>query len=284
MDFSMRRSTVLVLCLSLLSTAPSGAASDAVAPRGELPAFDAKDPKAPAVTAKNLLASERFWPYYVSLVEAWQPPGEKPKLPKGARGVLTRVESSGSPLIDFGRDGQYAVPLARTDLVAQANRVRRGELAKMAPNFTLAIGPHLIDSAPEKPRAFGFDRSFPYRGFLAVFADPRAEGFAELAKSLAPLRERAGVLTILFPQGPVYDATVAERLRALAWPVPFVLDHISEAYTGKLLPGKAALPAVQLQSSEGRLIYESSWKPATAGELRAALDNAFPEPAAAAAE
>ena len=62
-------------------------------------------------------------------------------------GVLIRVEASGLARIDFGRDGLYEVPVGATDLVERANRIRTGELRKMAPNFVLAIGPRLVDSA-----------------------------------------------------------------------------------------------------------------------------------------
>jgi hypothetical protein len=80
-------------------------------------------------------------------------------------------------------------------------------------------------------RPVGFARTSQQRGFLAVFADPNAEGFAALAKTLAPLRERDGVLTILLPQSARPDAQIAEQLRSLDWTVPFVMGHMSEAYT-----------------------------------------------------
>ena len=189
--------------------------------------------------------------------------------------MLIRVETSGAARIDFGRDGQHEVPVRATDLLATANRIRLGELAKLAPNFALAIGPRLVSSATTPPRLFGLDEAAVQRGFLCVFADSNAKEFPELARSLAPLAGRQGVLTILFPQGAQPDSRIAERLRSLAWPVPFVLDHVSEAYTHTLLSEKTALPAVALVTSEGRLLLESSWKADLATELTAALDAGF---------
>ena len=90
-----------------------------------------------AVTEQNLLASERYWPYHVALTKPFQ------ALRPGTTGVLIRVESSSVARIDFGRDGLFEVPVAATDLVARANRVQRGELAKRAPNFVFALGPRL---------------------------------------------------------------------------------------------------------------------------------------------
>jgi len=194
------------------------------------------------VTEQNLLSSERFWPYRVGLTRPWPRVGGSKALTPGLRGVLIRVEASGSARIDFGRDGRYEVPVGATDLVERANQIRRGELPKPAPNFVLAIGPRLVDSASPALRPFGFRAAGEPRGFLAVFADPAAKDFVDLAKALAPLRERDGVLTILFPQGEHPDAQVREQLRALGWPVPFLYDHLAEAYTPTLLPETTPVP------------------------------------------
>jgi hypothetical protein len=233
-------------------------------------------PAGEPVTAGNLLSSERFWPYHVSLVQDWKPGEKDAPLRKGTRGVLIRVETAERARVDFARSGLRDVPIAMTDLVATANRIRRGELAKSAPNFVRAIGLRLLDSSSGTPRVLELDQVARQRGFLCVFADPKAEGFAELARSLAPLRERAGLLTVLFPETAQGDAITAASLKELGWPVPLVLGHLSEAYTRTLLPAKMAPPALLLQTNEGRLLFASSWKPGMIQELTAALDAAFP--------
>ena len=162
--------------------------------------------------------------------------------------------------IDFGRDGLYEVPVGETDLVKSANRIRLGELEKMAPNFLLAIGPRLIDSGSDSLRPFRFEVAAEQRGFLCVFADPDAKNFAALASALAPLRESSGILTIFFPQGAHPDARVRERLRSLKWTVPFVYDHLAEAYTQSLLAEATQPPALLLQTREGRVLLQSRWR------------------------
>ena len=270
----MRRLTCLLLLLCVVTAPLRGEAADANTTPG-LPAHRVSDPAAPPVTVNNLLASDRFWPYQVSLVRSWQPPGRTQPLRAGARGVLIRVETSGLARIDFGRDGLHAIPVSETDLVAQAERVRIGELQKTAPNFALALGPRLLDPAATPVRPVDFARTSQQRGFLAVFADPNAEGFAALAKTLAPLRERDGVLTILLPQSTRSDAQIAEQLRSLDWTVPFVIGHMSEAYTRSLLAEGIPLPAVALQTNEGRLLYQSRWSPDGMPALDAAIEAAF---------
>ncbi len=215
-----------------------------------------------ALDEASLLANESFWPYQVALAT------------DGSVGVLIRVEERGVARIDFGRDGLRDVPVADTDLVERANRIRGGALEKMAPNFVLAIGSRLVDSSGPKLAPYAFETAASKPGFLCVFADPEAANFDELAKSLAPLRERHGVETILFPQGRVPDAAVREKLQALGWTVPFVYDHLSEAYTRTLLPAALAVPAVLLQTSEGRVLLESGWRADLTSELAAALDTA----------
>jgi hypothetical protein len=213
----------------------------------------------------------------VALVQAWQPPGGQKPLGKGTRGVLIRVETAEVARVDFARSGLHDVPIAATDLLANANRIRRGELAKSEPNFLQAVGTRLVDPASGTPTAFAPERALAQRAFLCVFADPSAEGFADLARGLAPQRERSGMLTILFPQTDHGDSEVAATLQALGWTAPFVTGRLSELYTRTLLPAQATLPALLLQTGEGRLLFASPWKEGVASELKAALDQALPE-------
>jgi hypothetical protein len=245
-----------------------------------LPAARALAADSEAVSTANLLSSDRYWPYRVRLRESWQPaPGETPLRP-GARGVLIRVEASGLARIDFGRAGLHDVPVAKTDLLESANRIRRGEQPKSSPNLVNAIGPRLLDPTSESLQLLDLEQAARQRGFLCGFADPDAEGFAALAQALAPLRGREGVLTILFPRAERSDARLAERLRALAWPAPFVIDHLAEAYARTLLPAGLPLPAVLLLTNEGRLVFAGRWTEGVLPELGSALDAAFPAGAA----
>ncbi len=247
---------LMVLLAQPVATADSGTT-------GQLPAFDAQDARAAAVSASTLLSNERFWPYQVALTQ------------DGSVGVLIRVESGGQARIDFGRDGLRNVPVSDTDLVERANRVRLGELEKRGPNFLLAIGPRILDSSASVPRAFPIDLAAGKPGFISVFADPRTPGFSEMAKTLAPLSERHGVMTILFPQGRVSDVDLSAQLRALGWTIPFVLSHLSEPYTRTLLSSALRPPAVMLQTDEGRVLFESDWREGLAADLTSAIDATF---------
>jgi hypothetical protein len=270
----MRVSLPLLMLVCLATASPPGAAAEEQA-APSLPAWHVADPTAPRVTAENLLASERFWPYHVALVAALT--GQQP-LPAGTRGVLIRVEPGGVARVDFGRDGVRTVPLAATDLVAQAELVRRGELLKTMSNFALAIGPRLLDPGA-RLRPVDLVQTMRQRGFLAVFGDPQAADFAALARAIAPLRGQDGVETILFPQGEHPDAQVAEQLRAQDFRVPFLPDRMSEAYTLSLLPDGTRPPAVTLQTREGRLLYAGGWSEEALPALRRALAEGLSAPA-----
>jgi hypothetical protein len=233
-------------------------------------------PIEPAVTEANLLENERHWPYRVTLTAPWpEQAAHEDALPPGLTGVLIRIEESGLPRIDFGKWGKYEVPVERTDLVARANRIRIGEEEKAAPNFVHAIASRMLDSASEAPRPLPVEESAKQRAFLCVFADPSDTGFEALARALALLRERDGVMTILFPQGQHADGAVRERLRSLAWPVPYVFDFLSEPYTRTLLAEGTAYPYVMLHTSEGRVIWQGVWSAEAAVELASALDRNF---------
>ena len=262
---------LLLLALSFGSTSVRVAAQGST----DLPTHDVADVNAAPITERNLLASERFWPYHVALTRPWQPAGRAEPLVPGIAGVLIRVENNGNARIDFGRDGLFEVPIEATDLLANANRIRRGELDKLAANFVLDIGPRLVDSASESLRPFGVRPAGERSGFLCVFADPSAAGFADLAAALAPLSDRERVLTILFAQGSHPDAGLREQLRSLDWPIPFVLDHLTESYTQSLLPEGTPLPALLLVTREGRIVFQGRFAPSAIPELTAALDQAF---------
>jgi hypothetical protein len=249
----MRRLAALFLLLALATAARAAAA------------------QAGAVGPQDLFASEAWWPYRATLVQDWTPGAGGPPLRKGTRGVLIRVETPERARVDFGRAGLYELPIAATDLAASADRIRRGELAKAGPNFVVAIGARLLDPEPAPPLAFAIERVRGQRRFLCVFADPDAAGFDDLARGLAPLAEREGVQTILFPQTRSSDAAVAEALRARSWRIPFVAGHLSEAYTRTLLPANATPPALLLQTAEGRVLFASPWRSSVVAELEASL-------------
>ena len=257
----MTRASWLPL-VALLLASPIVAADPRGGP-GQFPDWSAKDTAAAPVTAATLFSAERFWPYQVALTK------------DGSVGVLIRVEDGSLARIDFGRDGLRDVPVADTDLVTRANRVRLGELEKIAPNFVLAIGSRLVDSSGPKLAPYSLETLAVKAGYLCVFADPSAPDFAEIAKALAPLSERHGVTTILFPQGRVSDASIREKLQSLGWPVPFVYDHLSEAYTRTLLPAKLAPPAVMLQTKEGRVLLAGAFRADFVPKLTTSLDAAF---------
>ena len=266
------RTRIPILLLGILLSTSLAAATDEVSALG----YRAADPKAPAVTQKSLIASERFWPYRVVLTRAWQPAGRPKPIASGEAGVLVRIdEKTGLARIDFGGPGVYEVPVDRTDLIDSANKIRLGDLGKIAPNFITAFGPRLIDTTADKPQSVKPEDLLDRNGFLCVFADPSADSFPELVKALAPLVDHRGVETVLFPQGKNSDRAVWGRLHALGWKVPYVYAHLSAGYTDSLLPAKTRIPVVQLQTPEGRVLLQSGWDPKLEASLRAKIDESF---------
>jgi hypothetical protein len=241
---------------------------------GVATATSAEPPKVDraAVTATTLLDHEHLWPYRVSLTEAWQPPGADAPLPAGEVGVLIRVQPGEVARIDFSSDGKHDVPVAKTDLVQNANRISRGEIEKPAPNFVFTIAHHVLDPKTEPLKALDADQISHQRAFLCVFANDRADGFDELVAALRPLAGRADVATIFFPQGRHPSAEVRERLRASDWLVPFLFDHLSEPYTRTLLREGTPIPFVMLVTNEGRVLFEDAWRPNAMARLQTALD------------
>lgn len=260
-----RKGVVLLIAAVLGAAAPALAAGPGT--------YRAADPGARVVTGETLLESERFWPYRVSLLRDWKPDGRSEPLRAGARGILVRVEPNGLARVDFAREGRFAVPIDALDVVALANRVRNGEEPKLAPLFVHTIGTRLVDSEAATLRAIEMVRVYEPRVFLAVFADPSSDGFAGIARSLAPLRDAHGAMTVLFPQGRHPDATVHAKLRALGWPVAFLRDEYGEGYTRSLRGESAPLPAVMVLTPEGRVLFDRPWSgEESVSDLRRAIE------------
>lgn len=237
-----------------------------------------------AITEASLAASDSFWPLHVTLARPWSPAGSSQALPAGIPGVLIRVEPSGKVArIDFGRDGVHSVPVAETDLIAEANSVRSGAREKAAPNFVATVGSALMDAAADPPRQVDPMRAAGSRGFLCLFADPTGARFAELA---GPLRAAAGqrdLVTVLFPPEPLGDAALRARLMELEWPVAFVRGPLSRAYARAYLPDGASWPYAMLLSPQGRVHFQGDLGPEALADLRSSLEREFPASAAAAA-
>ncbi len=244
----------LLLALLLVPLGAGDPAASRSGPPVSAAAYPAADAAAPAVTRRSLLASERFWPYQVELTRDWKPEGRARALAAGSRAVLIRVEEGGLARLDFGRGGLQRVPVERTDLVARANRVREGRLPKLGPNLAVAIGQRLVDPSGEALRARSLHELRGATAFLCVFADPNSEGLARLARALAALRAQPGLETVLFARGNWSDAALQRRLAELDWSASFVSSHLAQAYTDTLIDADTPLPAVQLQSPEGRIL------------------------------
>jgi hypothetical protein len=132
-------------------------------PSNGFPEYHAQDPNAQVVTEKNLLASERFWPYQTALTKPLK------SVPVGSVGVLIRVDEGNEARVDFGRDGLFDLPVGATDLVERSNATRLGKVEKEAPNFLYALGPRLLDPATAK--IYPFEDAARNQVFVC-FADP----------------------------------------------------------------------------------------------------------------
>jgi len=104
-----------------------------------------------------------------------------------------------------------------------------------------------------------------------VFADPDAAELGAIAAATRPWHDRAGVAVAYFPETELSDSEVLERLRALDWKVAFAYGHLAESYRQSLIGPASERPVVSLQSSEGRVLFQSEWKEGTAQKLEDAL-------------
>ncbi|MEM7410270.1 MAG: hypothetical protein AAF430_08560 [Myxococcota bacterium] len=230
----------------------------AIAATAEDAVYRAADPDHPEITAASLAEAERFWPHEVRTLEPWTPTGAGDALAPGpAR--LVRVEGDHARL-DLGEAGVHDVPIAVTDVVARANLVRVGALEKVAPNAFVVLGSHLLDATGKDAGAHALDPG-EYDTFLCLFAEVVSPEFRAVAESLSDLTEREDLQIVLVPQDDRRDARVWRRLREVGLAVPFVLRTEAAARTRTLLDPGTPMPQVLLLSAEGRVLYQSVWRP-----------------------
>ncbi len=233
-------------------------------------AYEVADPSAPPITAENLLENDAFWPFHAALVRDWTPPGSSQPLPR-VLGALIRVSSRETLRVDFGRFGLHEMPIAATDVVEQANRVRRGELTKMAPNLVLTIGNKLLDTRSEVASNYYIMRDTRIEAILCVFADPSDEDFPSVAEALRGFERRGDVITVVFPQSRWKDSGVWRRLRELDWKVPFVIRRFSRPYRRSIAGEETPLPHVMLLTRDGRVLHRGPVAPDVAASIEKAL-------------
>ena len=238
--------------------------------------YASADPEAPEITSATLYDNDRFWPYQVRLVAPIEANGRS--LASGLQGVLIRVQPGGTARIDFGRDGIADVPLARTNIVSEANAVRTGIVHKVAPNFPYAVGPRLLDGAPDPARPVTLSTAAKFDGFITVFADPDDERLEQIADATRDLHARSDLMVVLFPQTEDPDTETRQRIRSIDWKVAFVYGFLAESYRASLA-GDAELPLVSVHTNEGRLLFEQTWDAQTATALRKAVHVNFPSTA-----
>ncbi len=223
------------------------------------------------LAAQELFANERYWPYRVKLVRSWSPGGGAGSLPARSPGVLIRLENASTARVDFSRLGIHSVPIEVTNIVEEAQRVADGQIHKFGPNLVMMVAPRLYASHNEILKKVIYPEFARHKAFLFVFADPEDASFDEIRAALHPLQQRRELAVVLLPQGQHADGEVLALLRAAKWPVPFMRDQLSEMYRETLLGDRSEVPAVTLQTAEGRLLLQRRWTP----EALEALDEAI---------
>ncbi|MGB0619026.1 MAG: hypothetical protein ACPGVZ_06085 [Myxococcota bacterium] len=216
--------------------------------------YHAADPTAAPVTLENLVASERFWPHQVQLVEDWKPDGFVGDFGWGM-GVVIEVDAASRVRVDFSRFGKHWIPASVTDIIARANAIRLGESVKFKPNLVLALGNRLLDPTGRTLAEAKVDL-LDQNAFVLVFADPLAPDFPALVTELAPAFERTGIHFVLLAQGGHPDFHVWKGCHDAGWPGSFLLDRFAPAYSEGFLDAETPMPWVEIRSPEGRRLWQ----------------------------
>ncbi len=257
-----------IACGLLLALIVACAPNDDAPPPGASPAKDAVAERLAA-----LYADEASWPTRVWLEEPMvDASGEvvvKPKRP----GVLVFVRRNGDLRVDFGRQGAHTVPIARTNFVGEAARVRSGEASKTYPNLLGMVMNRVVEFDAERLRPHKLDADAIRGGrILLVFADAATADVEALSAFAAGVKAAGDVrLTTFVPITDERDGDVAIDLLAGGWSDPFVMTPMARSYVPAMLEPGTPRPFARLSTDEGRILAEGPPDEATLGAMREAL-------------
>ena len=223
------------------------------------------------VTFENLYERERFWPYQIELVGDWKPPGWQGSFGWGY-GVVLRVRENGDLRIDFSTHGKHWVPAPATDVVERANQLRLRADSKFKPNLALAFTKKMLDPSDTTLRS-SKRKLEEYRHIVIVFADPLEDRFSRLTDELRGLEDAPETAIVLVPLGSHHDRPVFEATYHAEWPGEFLKEQFAPAYAEGLVEDPEDLPAVQIATPEGRLLYQTSWSRGVARRLRRVIES-----------
>ena len=238
----------LVLCAPAMGAEPFAAFT--------YEGYDPSERESAVVDSSNWNASERFWPYRVSLTPPASASGEAGAM--RLEGVVVHLDSTGRIRVDLGRDGVRTVPLESTDFLARANEVRLGSRTKLAPNFILAYGNRLLDVSNDPIRALRIDSLAGSRFFICLLAHPHDSRLPEWTEATRQLTEAVdGVVAIFFPlPDPVIETTGGlNRLHEADWPGFVMMAQYALPYRLSLWDGDPTQPLLMAFSPERHLLF-----------------------------
>jgi len=232
------------------------------------------DPALEPVSYENLYERELYWPPNVLMTDIWKPEGFEGDRIYGS-GTLIRVEPSGELWLRFPqRFGTRRVPARVTNVIDEANRIRRGEVRKALPNFVMMAANKLV-----LPGNRGSVNPFGVKGveqYLLVSADPMSEAFAEIASALEPIVARGDVLVVLFPQGAHDNDDVLARCEEVGWASPFLYSLYVRGFTAAYFGDDMEPPSLILQTPNGRRIHQTGWREDALAGLTEAVELNLP--------
>jgi hypothetical protein len=241
---------------------------------------------APALTETAVYEDSALWPPRAALTADFtstEPAAAPRTLPAGREAVLIRLEP-GEPvraLLDFGRLGLHPVPLARTDVLARAEKIAAGETKKEIPNWTMMLGRGFSKLHPA-PLTGGTNVPLTdleeIEHFLILYldADPEAmQATAELLDRQTDAFEARSILPVIFGLGDfpyIGEAAYQETLRENGMEKQlFMAPHVSVPYATSMAHTIPATPAIVLVDAEGKTLYQPDGETATIGTMFAKL-------------
>lgn len=223
---------------------------------------------APSLTDSAVYDNSALWPQRAALTADFDTIDSDASrtIPSGREAVLIRLEP-GEPihaLLDFGRLGLHSVPLAQTDVLTRAEKIKNGDEEKEIPNWTMMIGrgfSKLNHGTGQGGSSVPLSDLEGIKRFLIVYLDSDVEAMqatGELLDQYAEIFEANSILPVIFGIGRFPTIGEAPYMRTLREnglePYIFIVPHVSAPYARSMAHGISKGPGIILVDTEGKTL------------------------------
>ena len=212
------------------------------------------------ISEHELEARSDLWPLNVQTTEEIQAPEGVRTLKTGTRGILLRVEN-GKVILDTGRWGILAIPIAQTNILELAHKVASEEVPKQQGNVVSMLGGKFFDPQDERYQPFPYFEFQSIDYFLFYYTNSQDEACIHLNETLRSdyeaIKEAFSEVEILMIPLDESNEAMLKAIKEQQIPWPTMFHYMAKGYQNALHHEPKELPCLVLTDANGKVLAHS---------------------------